>query len=173
MIQTFEQPIEVRLFLVFVFQIGDRLVLKGNACFVGDRFEVGVVAEDADEFSTLIVGIILLAVFKDLLEAVGFFGDEEGDAFGARAVQGDADLHLDGLAEFEQALNQFVERGVHFSKVDEHVHDELAMHDLLFDVENIDAALGEVGGEASDHALLILSDDGDDGFDGVFTVAGG
>lgn len=47
------------------------------------------------------------------------------------------------------------------------------MDDLLGDVLDVDAMLGEVGGESCDDAFLVSTGDADDGFDGWVHGCGG
>lgn len=155
--ELIEQPIEVSGL------VGGGEVGEGEVSALGDGLEVGVVAQDADGFAAESAEV---PIFDALVEAVLFFADEEGDAFSsALVVQGDADFHADVLAEVEQAGDELIEAEGEFGEVDEHVHDELAMDDLLVDIEDVDAVFGHVGGEAGDDAFLVSADDADDGLD--------
>lgn len=87
--------------------VGGGLPLEGEAGVFDDGFEVGVVGQDADDLAALAPGGLVL---DKALEAVGFFADEDGDAFGSSAaVEDDADLHADALAQFEQVGDELVE----------------------------------------------------------------
>ena len=77
-------------------------------------------------------------------------------------VEIDADVHLQLLAQFEQAGNQRGQIAGQIGQIDEHVHDEMPADDALLDVFDIDAALGHVRGELGNHAFLVLADDADD-----------
>ena len=73
-------------------------------------------------------------------------------------MEGDAYFHVDLFAGGEQAGDEFVEGDGHVFEIDEHVHDEQAADDVLLDVFDVDAALGEIGCEARDDALLVFAE---------------
>ena len=63
--------------------------------------------------------------------------------------------------------DQFVQRQRGVRDVDQHVHKELAAHNALLDVLDVDFLLSEVGADPGDDALLVASEDADDGKDTV------
>ena len=83
----------------------------------------------------------------------------------ALAVQVDAHLHVDLLAQVEQAGDQLGQVDRQVLEVDQHVHDEEPADDALLDVLDVDAALGHVRGELRDDALLVFPQHADDGED--------
>lgn len=137
---------------------------EGDVGGFGEGCEVGVVGED--DGGVAVEGAVF-EVGEEAFEAVGFFGAEEGDAFGfALVLEDDFDFHVDGAATVEEAGDEGGEVGGEVVEVDEHVHDEEAADDFLLDVFDVDAAFGEEGGERGDGAFLVFAEDGDDGEDG-------
>ena len=131
----------------------------------GEGFEIGVIGEDAGD---LAVEFAVVEIVDELMEAVGFLADEEGDALvTALALEDDADFHVDAAAELEEAGDDFGEVGAEVLEIDEHVHDEEAADDALLDVFDVDAAFGDVGGELGNDAFLVFAEDADDCEDGL------
>jgi hypothetical protein len=99
---------------------------------------------------------------------VGFLADEEGDFLAAAlALENDADLHVELAAQVDQAGDDFGKIGAEVLEIDEHVHDEKATDDALLDVFDIDAALGDIGGELGNDAFLVFTENADDGENGL------
>ena len=66
------------------------------------------------------------------------------------------------MPELQQAGDDLGEVDGQVLEVDQHVHQEEPADDALLDVLDVDAALGHVGGELGDDALLVLAQHADD-----------
>jgi hypothetical protein len=96
----------------------------------------------------------------ELFETVPLLADEDRDALAfALAVQVHAHFHVDRFAQRQQAGDQLRQRDADILDIDQHVHDEKAADDALFNVLDIDAALGHVRGELRDDPLLVFPQD--------------
>jgi len=160
--EAFEESGHVGGFLV---GRGAREIFKRDVGGFGEVFEGGVVGEDGDDLTVEFGGG---GKFEECFEAVRFFAGEDDDAFGAwLALQSDFDFHVNFFAEVQCAGDEFIEGDGHVFEVDEHIHDEKAGDDALFEVLDVDAAIGDEGGELGDDAFLVAALDGENGEDFV------
>ena len=70
------------------------------------------------------------------------------------------------LADGAKMLREHIERHFALGKIDEHDHCEVALHERLADVENVDVLLGERGGDVRGDAFGVARKYGYDGFHG-------
>ncbi len=138
---------------------------EGEIRLFGQRLEIGVIGQHGDD---LPVEFPAGKVVDEPAEAVLFLADEDGDFFlFAFAVEMDADFHVHFFAQFQQAGDQFGQVDADLPDINEHVHEEEAPDDALLDVFDVDAAFGHVGGELRDDPFLVLTQNADDGQDGL------
>ncbi len=134
-------------------------VVERDVVALGQRLEVGVVADDDAH-----VGAEVAAGpgLEDGFEAVGLFGDQDGDLLGL-AVGGEPDLDVD--AEFRTEVVEVVAqrrfRTDHLAGVDVHRHPEDALADGLVQVFDVDAPLEEQGRDFGDQPGVVVPHDGD------------
>jgi hypothetical protein len=75
----------------------------------------------------------------------------------------DAHLHVDLPTQLQQTRDQLRQVTCQVLQIHQHVHHEKPPHHTLFNVLDVDPALGHVGGKLGHHPLLVLAEHADDG----------
>ena len=138
-----------------------RKVAEGKLKLLGHRLKNLVVRQHRND-----VGVErpLLVVMAQLFQAVRLTRYENRNTFAAfLSVQPNRDVHLHFTADSLERKDEFVEAARQVGQVDQHRHDEQPLHHALVDILDVDALLGEIGRNPGHDALLVATDDCDDG----------